>query len=95
MEHYPDLVRKFGPLSEGWTMCFEGKLNFFKRAICNTQNFKNVAMPLATKHQKAVSYHLESSSFFRPSVEMSKVKTGSIASFPPLVQTAIAQNIPI
>ncbi|KAK0147753.1 hypothetical protein N1851_012541 [Merluccius polli] len=34
-------------------MRFEEKHKFFKRAIRNTQNFKNVAMTLATKHQKA------------------------------------------
>lgn len=73
VEHYPHLVRKFGLLSEVWTMRFEGKHKFFKKAIRNAQNFKNVAMTLATKHQKAASYHLDCSSFFRPSVEMTKV----------------------
>ncbi len=92
VEHYPQLVRKFGPLSEVWTMRFEGKHKFFKRVIRTAQNFKNVAMTLATKHQKAVSYHLDCSSFFRPSVEMSKVTPVLLATFPHSVQTAIAQN---
>lgn len=61
VEHYPQLIRTFGPLSEVWTICFEGKHKFFKKAMCNAQNFKNVAMTLATKHQKAVSYHLDCS----------------------------------
>lgn len=82
VEHYPQLVRKFGPLSEVWTMRFEGKHKFFKRVIRTAQNFKNVAMTLATKHQKAVSYHLDCSSFFRPSVEMSKVTPVLLATFP-------------
>lgn len=73
MEHYPQLIRKFGPLCEVWTMRSEGKHKFFKKAIRNTQNFKNVAMTLATKHQKAISYHLDCSSFFKQSVEMVKV----------------------
>lgn len=29
LEHYPYLVRKFGPLCDVWTMHFEGKHKFF------------------------------------------------------------------
>ena len=92
LEHYPQLVRKFGPLCDVWTMRFEGKHKFFKKAIRNAQNFKNVAMSLATRHQRAVSYHLDCSSFFRPSVEMAKVSSVLLASFPLNVQREIAQN---
>ena len=74
-------------------MRFEGKHKFFKRAICTAQNFKNVAMTLATKHQRAISCHLDCSSFFRPSVEMSQVTPVLLCTFPPNVQTAIAHNI--
>jgi len=70
-----------------------GSTSIFKKAIRNVQNFKNVAMTLATKHQKAVSYHLDCSSFFRPSVEMTKVTPVLLASFPLNVQRVIAQNI--
>lgn len=31
VEHYPELIRCFGPLVHLWTMCFEGKHHFFKR----------------------------------------------------------------
>lgn len=93
LEHYPQLVRKFGPLCDVWTMHFEGKHKFFEKAIRNVQNFKNIAMTLATKHQKAVSYHLDCSSFFRPSVEMTKVTPVLLASFPLNVQRVIVQNI--
>ena len=72
---------------------FEGKHKFFKKAIRNAQHFKTVAMTLATKHQKAASYHLDCSSFFRPSVEMTKVTPVLLASFPLNVQRAIAQDI--
>lgn len=82
MEHYSELVRKFGPLPEVWTMRFEGKHKFFKRAIRNAQNFKNIPMTLAVKHLKADSYHLDSSSFFKPSIEMTKVSPVWLATFP-------------
>lgn len=74
-------------------MRFEGKLKFFKRSIRNAQNFKNVAMTLATKHQKAISYHLDCSTFLKPSVEISKVTPVLLASFPMNVQSVITQNI--
>ena len=93
LEHYPYLVRKFGPLCDIWTMRFEGKHKFFKKAIRNTQNFKNVAMTLATKHQKAVSYHLDCSAFFKPSVEMTRVTPVLLASFPFNVQRVFARDI--
>lgn len=92
LEHYPYLVRKFGPLCDIWTMRFEGKHKFFKKAIRNAQNFKNVAMTLATKHQKAVSYHLDCSAFFKPSVEMTRVTPVLIASFPLNVQRVLTQD---
>lgn len=93
LEHYPYLVRKFGPLCDVWTMRFEGKHKFFKKAIRNAQNFKNVAMTLATKHQKAVSYHLDCSAFFKPSVEMTRVTPVLLASFPLNVQRVFARDI--
>ncbi|XP_056443822.1 uncharacterized protein LOC130380603 [Gadus chalcogrammus] len=31
IEHYPELIREFGPLSALWTMCFEAKHSFFKK----------------------------------------------------------------
>lgn len=93
LEHYPYLVRKFGPLCDVWTMRFEGKHKFFKKAICNAQNFQNVAMTLATKHQKALSYHFDCSSFFRPSVEMTRATPVLLASFLLNVQRVIAQDI--
>ncbi len=73
-------------------MRFEGKHKFFKKAIRNAQNFKNVAMTFATKHQRAVNYHLDCSSYFRPLVEMTMVKPIVFASFPLNVQREIAQN---
>lgn len=46
VEHYPQLMRMYGPLREMWTMRFEGKHTFFKQVICNTKNFKNVPQTL-------------------------------------------------
>ncbi|KAK7886515.1 hypothetical protein WMY93_026136 [Mugilogobius chulae] len=79
LENYAQLIKAFGPLSDVWTMRFEGKHKFFKRVIRNAQNYKNVALTLTVKHQLMMSYCLESSSFFRHSVEMDKVFTAPMA----------------
>lgn len=80
LEHYPQLIRKFGPLPEVWAMHFEGKRKFFKGTIHNPQNFKKVAM---TQTPESI----------RPSVEMTKVIPVLLASFSLNVQTVIAENI--
>lgn len=41
LEHYPDLIRGFGPLVSLWTMHFESKHSFFKLAVRHTNNFRN------------------------------------------------------
>lgn len=63
-EHYPQLIETFGPLSDVWIICFEGKQKFFKWVIWNAHSFKNVALTLAVKQQKIMAYYLDSSSFF-------------------------------
>ncbi len=93
IEHYPQLIKAFGPLCDVWTMRFESKHKFFKKVIRDAQNYRNVALTLAVKHQKAVSYHLDSSSFFKPSVKMEKVTTVSVSSFPENVQRVLSQKI--
>lgn len=38
IEHYPQLIRAFGPLSDVWTMRFEGKHKFFTKVVCPAHN---------------------------------------------------------
>ncbi len=40
VEHYPTLVKCFGPLVHVWTMRFEAKHCFFKRVVHDAQNFR-------------------------------------------------------
>lgn len=94
IEHYPDLIMAFGPLSHVWTMRFEGKHKFFKKVIRTAQNYKNVALTMSLKHQKLMAYYLNGSSFFRPALEISKVTTSMITSYPENVQTILGQKVP-
>lgn len=40
IEHYPHLIKKFGPLTDVWTMRFEGKHKFFKRSSWRVPEFR-------------------------------------------------------
>ncbi|XP_061568422.1 uncharacterized protein LOC133422444 [Cololabis saira] len=91
IEHYPDLVRRFGPLVHLWTMRFEGKHRFFKRVVHDTQNFKNVLKTLANKHQYMVAYHLSTSGFFKPHQQTSTVSSVLVTSLPNVAKTYIEQ----
>lgn len=76
LEHYPILIKKFGPLIEFWTIRFEAKHSFFKRVVHNTGNFKNIVHTFATRHQLMLSYYLEMPSIFKPSIE---TETGRVS----------------
>lgn len=89
VEHYPGPIKMFGPLSHVWTMRFEGKHKFFKKAVRHTNNFKNIALSLAVRHQKMISFHLAATSFFKPSIKLTKVKSVMVSSFPENVQNSL------
>ncbi|KAL2095439.1 hypothetical protein ACEWY4_010158 [Coilia grayii] len=72
LEHYPQLIRAFGPLVGHWTLQFEAKHSFFKQVIRHTNCFKNVPLSLATKHQLMMSYHLNSSTYEKDGLEITK-----------------------
>lgn len=47
-----------GPLVTLWTMRFEAKHSFFKQVVRHTNNFRNINLTLATKHQVMVGYNM-------------------------------------
>lgn len=47
VEHYPQLIKSFGPLVSLWTMRFEGKHRFFKKIIRQTNCFRNILKSMA------------------------------------------------
>ena len=78
LEHYPQMIKLFGPLVGQWTMRFEAKHSFFKQVIRHTSCFKNVPLSLASKHQMMIGYHLASPSKSKPDIEVSAVSTLSV-----------------
>ncbi|KAL2080249.1 hypothetical protein ACEWY4_024042 [Coilia grayii] len=92
IEHYPQMVKIFGPLIDVWTMRFEGKHKFFKQVVHDTRNFKNVALTLAVRHQKTMGLYLDSSVFFKPAVQIDKVQSVLVKSFPDHIQSLLQQQ---
>ena len=73
LEHYPQMIRCFGPLISLWTMRFEAKHSFFKQVARHSNCFKNKPRSLAIKHQFMLSYHTHSSILKRSSLEVTDV----------------------
>lgn len=79
IEHYTEMIKTFGPLVDMWTMRFEGKHTFSKKAVHDTCSFKSVARTLALRHQKTMAFHLDSPTFFK---QIEKVRSVIVTSFP-------------
>ena len=75
LEHYPQMIRCFGPLVTLWTMRFKAKHSFFKRLVKRTSCFKNVPLTLASKHQFMIAFHRNSPSYGKSSLDVSSVPT--------------------
>ena len=75
LEHYPWMIRCFGPLVTLWTMRFESKHSFFKQIVKHTSCFRNVPLSLASKHQFMIAFHLNSPSYGKSSLDVSSVST--------------------
>lgn len=70
LEHYPHLIRCFGPLVDFWTIRFEAKHSFFKKVVRDVNNFKNILLTLSLRHQLMLAYHLDMTTLFKPRVEV-------------------------
>ena len=77
LEHYPQLIRQFGPLVCLWTLRFEAKHSFFKRVVRHTRSYKNVLLSLAERHQFHMALQV---SLYpqKPLLEVSNVSTISV-----------------
>lgn len=88
--HYPNAIRKTGPLILSWMMRFEAKHKFFTDAAKKTNCFVNIAKTLAKKHQEAMSYN----KFETDVIEVSKtctkfIKYDRYEEFKDLISTSI------
>lgn len=93
IEHYPHLIRCFGPLIDLWTMRFESKIGLFKKVARDVHNTKNLLFSLATKHQQLMAYHLDGQSLFK-SDNIEKVKTVQLSSLDSSSRNAVLTKFP-
>lgn len=73
IEHYPQLIKSFGPLVSLWTMRVEGKHCCFKKIVRQTKCFHNIPRSMANKHQSMIACHLHASVVKKPGVCVSKM----------------------
>lgn len=66
IKHYPYLIQRFGPPTECWTIRFEAKHSFFKKVVRDANNFKNILLTLASRHQLMLVHYLAMPSIFKP-----------------------------
>lgn len=89
IEHYPYLISCFGPLLDCWTIRFEAKHSFFKKVVRDVNNFKNILLTLATRHQHMLAYFLDMPSLFKLPVEVGCVSLVSLVILDNSVKQAI------
>lgn len=93
LEHYPVLIRLFGPLVHKWTMRFEAKHSFFKQIVRHTNCFKNIPLTLARKHQLTTASDLHSSDHRTP-LMVTSVSSVPIDVLQSDIAIAIKQRLP-
>ncbi|KAL3999898.1 somatostatin receptor 2 [Sarotherodon galilaeus] len=94
IDHYPHLIRCYGPLVELWTMRFEAKHSFFKKVVHDTHNWKNVLLTLSLKHQQMMAYHLDSGNLLKPKLYVDNVKVVRVSELDTSLKCEIQKKYP-
>lgn len=89
IEHYPHLIRSFGPLTDFWTIRFKAKHSFFKKTVRDAHNCKNILLTLANQHQFTLAYLLDMPSVFKPNLEVGHLAVLPIESLDQRLKVAI------
>nr|XP_046269580.1 uncharacterized protein LOC124072313 isoform X1 [Scatophagus argus] len=94
LEHYPQMIRCFGPLVALWTMRFEAKHSFFKQVARHTSCFKNITRSLAIKHQFMLAYYTHPSTLKKSSLEVTDVSIMPVDVLSEGVRSKLHQRYP-
>lgn len=60
MTHYPNVIKKMGPLVHSWMMRMEAKHKVFTDMVRQTNNFRNLPKTLAHRHQEYICNRTDS-----------------------------------
>jgi len=91
LDHYPALIRKFGPLVDVCTVRFEAKHSELKHVMRRAHNMKNLLKTLATRHQFVQAYHLSECSYFKPDIQINSDSDIPVSVLSPAVQNEICR----
>jgi len=94
VEHYPALIREFGPLVNFQTIRFEAKHGFLKKIVHQVMNFKNICSTLANRHQLWQTYLLSDGNYFKNSLECKGPSRLLIDLLSPVQQHVIKKRLP-
>lgn len=71
LTHYPNMIRRVGPLIHFWMMRAEAKHKVFTDMIARTNNYRNLPLTLANQHQEIFCNKIDS---YSNKIELSKTK---------------------
>jgi hypothetical protein len=94
VEHYPALVKRYGPLVYFSTMRFEGKHAYFKSVAHKGRNYKNVCKTLAGKHQLMQAYYMSQPRYLRCDWAFENGRLTAVQIFPTEILQVVQQNLP-
>ena len=66
LEHYPQLIKCFGPLAFASTLRFEAKHGLLKKCMRQNMNYRNICKSLAKKHQLHQALLLSEGDLLKP-----------------------------
>lgn len=105
LEHYPEMIRRFGPLVFLWTLRFESKHSYFKQVVRHTNCFKNITLTLASKHQLMAGYNTHIPSREKTNFQVTHVSNVAVevlkdnvvhclnARYPGITTLSVARNV--
>lgn len=93
LEHYPTLIKKYGPLVGVWTMRFEAKHSFFKEVARHINNFSNVLLTHSIQHQMMMAYH-QQTDVGKEALCVAKISDVPFNILHPYIQEALRETSP-
>lgn len=73
LTHYPNVIRRLGPVVHGWMMRYEATHKTFTTHAHNTNNFINITKTLAYQHQEFAAKPISFENKIKPATKKTKL----------------------
>ena len=93
LTHYPEFIKKFGPLSQYWCMRFEEKHQFGKELASTVHNFRNICKTIAERTQMELAYSLLTDNLFTSAHVVTSCSSVLLSTLESDMVTCIRRNI--